>query len=81
MRAVEEGLPLVRVANNGISGVVDAYGRIVARLGLNEIGILDSRLPRPTDEATVFARYGDWMALLLALGAGFSALMLRRIVA
>ncbi len=81
MRAVEEGLPLVRVANNGISGVVDAYGRIVARLGLNEIGILDSRLPRPTDEATVFARYGDWMALLLALGAGFLALMLRRIVA
>jgi apolipoprotein N-acyltransferase len=81
IRAVEEGLPLVRVAKNGITGVVDAYGRIVGRLGLNEIGILDSPLPRPADGGSLYARFGDWMAFMVALAVGFSALILRRFVA
>ena len=47
LRAVEEGLPVVRVANNGISGVVDAYGRVLARLGLGarEPSTVDCRYP------------------------------------
>ncbi|HEX3954784.1 MAG TPA: apolipoprotein N-acyltransferase, partial [Stellaceae bacterium] len=67
-RAVEEGLPLVRVANNGISGVVDPLGRIVARTGLDSIGYVDVALPKPAP-ATIYAVAGDWVFLaMLALG-------------
>jgi apolipoprotein N-acyltransferase len=66
VRAVEEGLPLVRSANNGISGVVDAYGRVVAALGLGKRGVLDSPLPQPVE--TVYGRAGDQVLAALLLG-------------
>lgn len=46
VRAVEQGLPLVRAANTGISAVVDARGRILAEIGLGERGLIDAVLPK-----------------------------------
>jgi len=67
LRAVEEGLPLVRSANTGISAVVDSYGRILARLELGEKGVLDSGLPVAIAEATLYSRVGNLPVLLLSL--------------
>lgn len=79
LRAVEEGLPLVRAANTGISGVVDAYGRVKARLGLGETGVLDVSLPVPLP-ATPYARFGDWaLAALLAFTALIAVILRRRV--
>ncbi|MEW5424519.1 apolipoprotein N-acyltransferase [Amorphus sp. 3PC139-8] len=58
VRTVEEGLPLVRAANTGISVVVDPYGRIVDRLALGETGVIDAALPA-TIAPPVYARFGD----------------------
>jgi len=75
VRAIEEGLPLVRAANTGISAVVDPLGRIVASLPLGVEGVLDAPLPRPIDP-TPYVRFGDAPAGLTMLVA--LALVLRR---
>jgi len=72
IRAAEEGLPIVRAANTGVSAIIDPYGRIVTSLGLDQAGILDSTLPKPL-QATVFSAVGDLMfALMLVAGVGIS---------
>jgi apolipoprotein N-acyltransferase len=66
-RAVEEGLPLVRAANNGISAVVDPYGRVPSYLPLDAVAVLDAPLPQALP-ATLYSRAKDvpFLALLLA---------------
>lgn len=75
MLAIAEGLPVVRAANTGISAVVDPFGRIVRALPLGAEGVLDSALPRAT-APTIYARYGDSVALALGVLALF--LVMRR---
>ncbi len=69
LRAVEEGLPVVRAANTGISAVIDPLGRIVRKLSLGQKGIIDSPLPAALSPPP-YARYGD---ILLVFLLGFAA--------
>ena len=74
LRAVEEGIPLVRVAGTGISAVVDPYGRTVASLGLGVAGVLDTILPQSISTYTIYARYGNWIvfsAIFVCFASGF----------
>lgn len=65
-RAVEEGLPMVRVAGTGISAVFDPYGRELARIGIGESGVVDSGLPLPL-APTLYARYAGGLPVLLVV--------------
>ena len=78
VRAIEEGLPIVRAANNGISGLIDPLGRVVRRLDLDAVGTLDVPLPRalPT---TIYGQAGDAfffgaLPVLLGLASIFASL-------
>jgi apolipoprotein N-acyltransferase len=62
--AIEEGLPLVRAANSGISAVVDPVGRIINSLPLGREGVLDAPLPQAIG-APVYARFGDAPAAIM----------------
>ena len=64
MRAVEEGLPVVRAANTGISAIIDAKGEIIARLETGQTGVIDASLPTAL-APTPYARFGDWTSLAL----------------
>jgi apolipoprotein N-acyltransferase len=76
LRAIEQGLPLVRAANTGISAVVDPFGRVVARLGLGLEGVLDSGLPSAIPP-TLYARAGD-IPIVIILAAAWLLVIRRR---
>jgi len=65
-RAIETGMPLIRVANTGISAVFDGYGRAIGELKLGTEGTLDTVLPRSMP-ATLYASWGDSLFFLVLL--------------
>ena len=78
LRAIEEGLPLVRAANTGISAVIDPSGRIVARLGLGIEGVLDASLPSALPP-TVYARLRD-IPIVVIIAVALLLVIRRRLV-
>lgn len=68
LRAIEQGLPMVRVANTGVSAMIDARGRITAQIGMDQAGYIDAALPASAP-STPYVRFGDTpvIAALLAM--------------
>ena len=57
LRSIEQGLPLIRTANTGITGLIDPFGRVVSSINLNEAGFLDIQLPAAINP-TIYSKYG-----------------------
>jgi apolipoprotein N-acyltransferase len=76
LRAVEEGLPLLRSTNSGVTFAADPLGRITAQLAPTEPGFIDVT-PAHKLEPTIFSRYGNW-PFLGALGIGLLLAILTR---
>ena len=69
LRAVEQGLPVVRAANTGISAIIDPYGRVLGELGLEKEGVVDGLLPEalPTTKFVTWERWIEIALLVFAL--------------
>jgi apolipoprotein N-acyltransferase len=67
LRAVENGLPMIRSGNNGISAIIDPLGRVISKLGLDEVDILDNYLPKKLDKPTIFSQYGYITIIILLI--------------
>lgn len=71
MRAIEQGLPMVRAANTGISALIGPRGQLLRSIPLGQAGYADGVLPAPLPP-TLYAGFGDWPVFLLLLLAGIS---------
>ncbi len=77
LRAIEQGLPMVRVANTGVTAVYDARGRLRADLPFGQEAHLDTVLPAPLP-ITPYASLGEWPVLVLLAGGAALALLRRK---
>jgi apolipoprotein N-acyltransferase len=67
MRAIEQGLPIARAANTGISAMIDPVGRLIARSALDSVAVIDTSLPQALSAGTNYSKWGDYMFLLMLL--------------
>ncbi|WP_093225467.1 apolipoprotein N-acyltransferase [Sphingomonas sp. NFR15] len=77
MRAIEEGLPVLRATPTGVSAIIDAHGRVVASIPWNTRGTVEAPLPRPL-APTLFAKLGNALAALVAAAMLLLAVAFRR---
>ena len=77
-RAVEQGVPVVRAANTGISAIIDPYGRVTAHIGLGRQGTVDSALPQGTNSGVFYRSIGDFPVLGLCLVLTLVILCIRK---
>lgn len=77
LRAIEEGLPILRATPTGISALIDGHGRLLGTIPPGQAGAIRLPLPRPLPP-TLFARLGNWMVLQMALLLGLFAIANRR---
>ena len=66
VRAAEEGLPVIRAANTGVSAIIEPFGRIISALDLNRRGIVDGSLPKSLT-VTFYGRHGDLLFFVFLL--------------
>ena len=77
-RAIEEGLPVARAANTGISAMIDPFGRVTASLDLGRMGVVDAPLPRALPP-TFYADFGDAIfALMLLVSIALAFVLVRK---
>ena len=76
LRAAEEGLPVLRATPTGISAVIDARGEVVQSLPWRKAGVLDVVIPPAANSATVFARFGNSIPIVLGFLLMFSGIVL-----
>lgn len=76
IRAIEQGLPMLRAANTGVSAMIDPAGRVLAEIALNSAGFVDAPLPRPR-AATVYSLTGD-LPVFVLLSLALVGFMLQR---
>lgn len=67
VRAVEHGIPLIRAANTGISGVIDPYGRILSKTKLGQDAVLDEQIPKPLEHPTLYTKFGNYTIILIMI--------------
>ncbi len=80
-RAIEQGLPVIRSANTGISGVFDAYGQEIFRIDLITTGAKTHRIPSKLQNATIYSRYGNllfWLFVILHFGTACIFILIKR---
>lgn len=77
LRAIEEGLPVVRSTPTGISAIIAADGRILASIPMHRTGAIETPIP-PRFAPTPFSRIGNWMVALVASALTLIAIAIRR---